>query len=62
MNREKLLEIVNELYGVIEKKDISPSDAKAVAAIFERSINEDIENGIKDYLKTGVFSGSPPEI
>ena len=61
MNREKLLEIVNELYGVIKKKCISPNDAKSVAEIFLRSIDDDIEKGIREYLRTGVFSGSPPE-
>ena len=61
MNRKELLEIVKELYGVIKKKGISPNDAKSVAEIFLKSINNDNENGIREYLRTGVFSGSPPE-
>lgn len=61
MSRKELLQIVKELYEVIKKKGISPNDARLAAEIFLKSINEDNEKGIKEYLRTGVFAGSPPE-
>lgn len=61
MNKNQILEIVKELYDVIRKKNVSPNDAKAIAEVFLKSINDNNENGIKEYMKTGLFTGSPPD-
>lgn len=60
MTRAELLEIVRDLYGVLEEKKISPSEAESVADIFQRSIKENNEIAIKEYAQTRVFRGNPP--
>lgn len=62
MNKRELLDVVKELYEVIGKKKLSPNDAKSVAGIFLRSVNDNAEKGVQEYLRTGTFRGNPPEI
>ena len=61
-DRKQILEVVKELYYVIQKKNVSPNDEKTIAEVFPRSVNDNNENGFKEYMKTGLFTGSPPDI
>ena len=61
MNRGEMLTIVKELYDVLNSKNVSPNEAKSIADIFQRSVCRNNEEGIEEYLKTGIFTGGPPE-
>lgn len=62
MNRNQMIEVVEELIDVLNKRKVSPVDAKSIANIFEKTVNESNDAGIQKYMKTAVFCGSPPEI
>lgn len=61
MDRKKMLEVVKELIGILDKKKVSPMEAEAIADVFERTVKKSNEMGKKNYMETGIFTGSPPE-
>lgn len=59
--RQELLKITSELMEVLNAKNISPDEAKSVASMLVRAVNESNEKAVKKYMETSVFHGSSPE-
>lgn len=55
MNREELMEIVDELLEELKKKAIAPRDAKNIAQLFSEKVDENIQNGVAEYMNNGTF-------
>lgn len=61
MEREEILNIVQELIYILEKKKITPRAAEAVGYIFQKSIKENNEREKERCMEEGVFSWNSPE-
>lgn len=61
MTRMEMLEVVRELLDVVNSKRVSLQDAKSIAYIFQKSVEENNEIEVNAYIKTGTFYGSPPK-
>ena len=61
VEREEILNIVQELICILEKKKITPRAAEAVGYIFQKSIKENNEREKERCMEEGVFSWNSPE-
>lgn len=61
MEREEILNIVQELLCTLEKKKITPREAETVGYIFQKSIRESNEREKEKYMEESVFSWNPPK-
>ena len=61
VEREEILNIVQELIFILEKKKITPRAAEAVGYIFQKSIRESNETEKEKYMEESVFSWNPPK-
>lgn len=61
MEREEILNIVQELLCTLEKKKITPREAEAVGYIFQKSIRESNEREKEKYMEESVFLWNPPK-
>lgn len=61
VEREEILNIVQELIYILEKKKITPRAAEAVGYIFQKSIKENNEREKERCMEEGVFSWNSPE-
>ena len=61
MNRYQMIEVVKELLEVLNRKKITPNEARSIGEIFKGSIEECNKRGVQDYMSTGEFHGDPPK-
>lgn len=61
MNREEILDVVQELISILSEKKITPREAEAVGYIFEKSIKENNEREKEQHMEEGVFSWNSSE-
>lgn len=61
MDRKEILNVVQELIAILNKKKVTPKEAEAVGYIFEKSIRESNEREKEKYMENGIFSWNPPE-
>ena len=61
MEREEILNIVQELICIREKKKITPRAAETVGYIFQKSIKENNEREKERCMEEGVFLWNSPE-
>ncbi len=55
MERDELAKLVEELRGVMTKKEITPLDAKNAAAMLVKDVDESIARHHKQYITSGKF-------
>ena len=55
MDRKELMEIVDELLKELKEKAIAPRDAKNIAQLFSEKVDENIQNGVAEYMNNGTF-------
>jgi len=61
VEREEILNIVQELICILEKKKITPRAAETVGYIFQKSIKENNEREKERCMEEGVFLWNSPE-
>ncbi len=61
MEREEILNIVQELLCTLKKKKITPREAETVGYIFQKSIRESNEREKEKYMEEGVFLWNSPK-
>lgn len=61
MEREEILNIVQELICILEKKKITLRAAETVGYIFQKSIKENNEREKERCMEEGVFLWNSPE-
>lgn len=61
MEREEILNIVQELLRTLEKKKITPREAETVGHIFQKSIRESNEREKEKYMEESVFLWKLPK-
>ena len=59
MNREEILDVVQELISILSEKKITPREAEGY--IFEKSIKENNEREKERHMEEGVFSWNSSE-
>lgn len=55
IKREQISSITDELLEVLSSKKVSLEEAKVIADVFTREVEENNEISMKRYMETGVF-------